>query len=212
MYRKVLFLAVAFLFLFGMTGFVCIQVLTVEALVPSIVGVSFREVGSDVWADIVVSHQPPPPISSSHYVSNVQVEVNRATTNLDQSPQSSTTFTVEYNLGSNANTYSVRARALCTVHGYSGYSATAAYPEASPTPISTATPTPSPTSEPTSTPTATSSPTPTSPSETSSPSVSPTLTPEPTPTGGLSPEVVYAIVIVAIVVVVVVLVLLLRRR
>jgi hypothetical protein len=48
MNRKVLFLTVAFSLLFGTLAFACFQVLTVEALVPNIVSISFREVGSTV--------------------------------------------------------------------------------------------------------------------------------------------------------------------
>jgi hypothetical protein len=146
MNRKVLFLTITFSLLFSTPFFVCFQVLTVQALVPSIVSVDFREVGSTVWVDIVISHEPPPAIGSSHYVSNVWLEINEEVKDLTQTPQSTTTFTVEYNLGSNTNTYSVRARALCTVHGYSAWSAITAYP--SPTP----TPTPTPASRPTPTP------------------------------------------------------------
>jgi hypothetical protein len=101
--------------------FVSVQVLTVEALVPSIVNVSSREVGAITWLDIVVSHQPPPAISASHYVSVVQVEVNGTAVDLTQEPQSTETFTVQYSLGSNSNSYSVRVRALCTIHGYSAW-------------------------------------------------------------------------------------------
>jgi hypothetical protein len=189
MSRKVLIVVVAFLLLFGTAVFACVQVLTVDALVPNIVSVSFREVGSDVWVDVVVSHQPPPAISSSHYVSNVQVEVNGVATDLSQSPQSTETFTVEHNLGSSADTYSVRARALCTVHGYSAFSSLVTYPEGSPTPTPSASPTPTPVATPT-----------------------PTQSPEPPPLGGLSQDALYAIVIVVAVIVVVALVLIFRRR
>ena len=152
MNRKVLFLTVAFSLLFATLVFACFQVMTAEALVPSIVNVSFREVGSIVWVDVVISHQPPPAIGASHYVSTVQLEISGAVTDLPQTPQSTTTFTVEYNLGSNTNSYSVRARALCNLHGYSGWSATIAYP--TPTPTLTPTPgsTPTPSPEPTATP------------------------------------------------------------
>ena len=139
MNRRVSFFTFAFLLLFGMLVFSCVKVVMIEALVPSVVNVSFREVGSTVWLDIVISHEPPPSIGSSHYVSAVQLEINDAVTDLAQTPQSSTTFTVEHNLGSNANTYSVRARALCNVHGYSAWSAITTYtsPSTTPTPVST---------------------------------------------------------------------------
>jgi hypothetical protein len=187
MNRKVLFLTVAFSLLFGTLVFVCFQVLTVEALVPNVVSVSFREVGSTVWLDVVISHQPPPAIDSSHYVSTVQLEINGAGTDLPQTPQSTTTFTVEYNLGSNTNSYSVRARALCNLHGYSGWSATTAYPTPTPTP---------------------------SPSQSPVPTGSPTPSPEPTATPNvfLPQEVLYAIVIAAVGIAVIVVILILRKQ
>jgi hypothetical protein len=187
MNRKVLFLTATFSLLFGTLVFACFQVLTVEALVPSIVSVSFREVGSTVWVDVVISHQPPPAIDSSHYVSNVQLEINGAGTDLTQSPQSTTTFTVEYNLGSNTSSYSVRARALCTLHGYSSWSATTAYTPPTPTP---------------------------SPSQSPVPTGSPTPSPEPTATPNVvfPQEALYAIVIAAVGIAVVVVIWILRKQ
>jgi desulfoferrodoxin (superoxide reductase-like protein) len=190
MNRKVLFLTITFSLLFSIPLFACVQVLTVQALVPSIVNVDFRKVGLTVWVDIVISHEPPPAIGSSHYVSNVQLEINGVVTDLTQTPQSSTTFTVGYELGSNANSYSVRARALCNLHGYSGWSAIATYTSPSPTPTPTSTP-----------------------SETLTPSGSPTPSLEPTEPPGLLPqEALYAIVIAAIGVAVVAVILILRKR
>jgi len=148
MNSKVLFLVFAFSLLFSTLVLFSVQNLTGEALVPSIASVSFREVGSTIWLDIEISHQSPPTIGPSHYVSNVQLEINGAATDLTQTPQSTTTFIVEYNLGSNANTYSVRARALCNVHGNSAWSATTTYMSPSPTPTPTSTPTPTPTTTP----------------------------------------------------------------
>ena len=190
MNHKVLSLTITFSLLLSTPLFACVQVLTVQALVPSIVNVDFREVGSTVWVDIVISHEPPPAIGSSHYVSNVQLEINGGVTDLTQTPQSSTTFTVEYELGSNTNSYSVRARALCNVHGYSGWSAIVTYTSPSPTPTPTSTP-----------------------SETPTPSASPTPSPEPTEPPGLLPqEALYAIVIAGIGVAVVAAILILRKR
>jgi len=127
--RKVLFLIVAFLPLLGAVVFVSFQVPTVEALVPSIVSVNSHDVGSTTWLDITVSHQPPPTIGAGHYVSVVQLEINGTTVNLTQDPQSTVTFTVQYSLGPNTDTYSVRARALCNVHGYSALSNPVMVPE-----------------------------------------------------------------------------------
>ena len=224
MNRKVLFFTVVSSLLLGTLLFASVQVLTVEALIPDIVSISFREVESTLWLDVAISHQPLPPISSSHYVTTVELEINGAGTDLTQTPQSTTTFTVQHNLGPNTNTYSVRARALCTPHGYGGWSTTTTYPTPSPTPTlmptptPTLMPTPTPTLMPTPTPTPSNGPTPTHtppPSPYSpSPSPSPTPSPEPTtpPLGFMPQEALYAIVIVAVGIVVVAIILILKKQ
>lgn len=189
---KLLFLIATVLLLLGSVIYVGFQVPTVEALVPSIVSVSSHDVESITWLDVLVTHQPPPTIDAPHFVSVVQLEINGSTVDLTQGPQSAETFTVQYSLGPNTNSYSVRARALCNLHGYSSW-----YSAPTPTPTPTATPTPTPTSTPTPsiepTPTPTSSPSP-------SPSASLTPSPEPTttPSGNLPPEALYAAVAIGI--------------
>jgi hypothetical protein len=117
--------------LLGAFVFVSVQVLTVEALVPGIVGVESYDVGSVTWLNITIHHTPPPALGPSHYVSNVQVEVNGVVEDLPQSPQSTETFSVQYSLGPNTDSYSVRARAYCIVHGYSAWSNIVTVPEIS---------------------------------------------------------------------------------
>jgi hypothetical protein len=113
--RKLLFSIVAVQLLLGTAMFASVQVLTVKALVPSIVSVSYHDVGSTTWLDSVVSHPPPPAIDASHYVSVVQLTINGTTVHLPQETQSAETFTVQYSLGPNTNSYTVSARALhCT--------------------------------------------------------------------------------------------------
>lgn len=109
--------------------FVGAHIFTSIALVPTIVSVSPRDVGTTAWVDIVVSHVPPPALGPSHYVSNVQLDINGTTVDLPQQPQTTETFTVEYSLGPNTDRYTVAARALCTVHGYSAFSSSAVIPE-----------------------------------------------------------------------------------
>ena len=103
-----------------------VQVLTVKADVPDIVSVVSRNVGPVTWLDITIRHGG---FGSGHYISRVELEINGTTQNLAQSPQSTEIFTVSYSLGSTSNTYSVRARALCTIHGYGAYSSLATIPE-----------------------------------------------------------------------------------
>ena len=117
--------------LLGSLVFVSVQVLRVEALVPSIVSIDSYDVGSVTWLNITVNHTPPPALGPSHYVAKVQVEVNGVSEDLSQSPQSTETFSVQYSLGPNTDTYSVRARAYCIVHGYSAWSNIETVPEIS---------------------------------------------------------------------------------
>jgi len=187
-----------------------VHVPAVKANVPSIMSIGSHEVGSTIWLDIVVSHQPPTAIGALHYVPVVQLEINGTTADLTQEPQSTETFTVQYSLGSNSNTYSVRARALCNLHGYSAWSGTVVVP--TPTPIPT--PTPVPTSTPT--PSISPNPSPTaSPSQSPTPSASSTPSPEPTttPTGlSLPPEVLYVIAATGIAFLAVITVVALKRK
>lgn len=129
--QKLLFLASAVILILGILVFVNVKVMNVEALVPSIVGVESYDVGSVTWLNITIHHTPPPALGPSHYVSNVQVEVNGVVEDLSQSPQSTETFSVQYSLGPNSDTYSVRARAYCIVHGYSAWSNMVTVPEIS---------------------------------------------------------------------------------
>jgi hypothetical protein len=127
--HRLLFLIATVTMLLGTCVFVSVQVLTAKGLVPSIVSVDYYDVGSVTWANITVHHTPPPALGASHYVSNIQLEINGTVQNLAQSPQSTETFSVQYSLGPNSDKYSVRARALCTVHGYSEWSNTVIVPE-----------------------------------------------------------------------------------
>jgi hypothetical protein len=127
--RKLVFLMVGVQLLLATAVLANVQVRIAEALVPSIVSVSSHDVGPTTMLDVVVNHQPPPAIGSSHYVSTVQLQINGTTVDLPQTPQSTETFTVHYSLGSNSNSYSVVARAFCIVHGYSAFSSAVAVPE-----------------------------------------------------------------------------------
>ena len=127
---KVRSLIVAVTLLIGLIVFPSVQVQTVQGLVPGIQSITFHNVGSTTTLDVTVFHQgSPTPIGASHYVSNVQLEINGTVVNLSQSPQSTETFTVQYSLGPNTNTYTVVARALCNVHGYGGNSSPVVVPE-----------------------------------------------------------------------------------
>jgi desulfoferrodoxin (superoxide reductase-like protein) len=119
----------ALILLLGAMASMSFQVLTVEALIPSVVSVVSYDVGSVTWLNITINHTPPPSIGSGHYVSLVQVEVNGTVQDLGQTPQSTETFSVQYSLGSNTDSYSVRARAYCNLHGFSSWSSLSMVPE-----------------------------------------------------------------------------------
>jgi desulfoferrodoxin (superoxide reductase-like protein) len=127
--NRKLFLIAAFSLLLGTAAFMSVKLPTAAALVPSISSVTSRDEGSTAWVDIVVIHQPPPDISPTHYVTVVQLTVNGTTVDLPQTTQTTETFTVQYSLGPNTDTYTVTARAMCNVHGYSGQSNPVVIPE-----------------------------------------------------------------------------------
>lgn len=129
MNHKTSFRIVAVSLLIGVALFLSAHVQTVKALVPSIVSINHYDVGSTVWVNITVNHTPPPAIGPSHYVSNIQLEINGSVQDLAQSPQTTETFYVQHSLGPKSNTYMVRARAFCVVHGYSAYSSLVSVPE-----------------------------------------------------------------------------------
>ena len=106
-----------------------VQVQTAKALVPNIVSVDFYDVGTVKWVNVTINHAPPPVIGSEHYVSVIQLEVNGTAQDLPRLPQATETFSFVFSLGENANTFSVRARALCNLHGYSAWSTSTTIPE-----------------------------------------------------------------------------------
>ena len=129
LYCKTLFLIAIFMLL-AIAVSASIQVQTAEALVPSIQSVTHHDDGSTTVLDITVLHVgSPTPIGAGHYVSNIQLEINGTIVDLPQSPQDTETFNVEYSLGPNTDTYTVRVRASCTVHGYSSQSNPVQVPE-----------------------------------------------------------------------------------
>jgi len=75
--------------------------------------------GTDTILNITVRHSSP---TSSHYVNEVEVDVDGAVHDLDLAPQSTETFVVQYNMGELVDEPTVRARAHCTIHGWSSWS------------------------------------------------------------------------------------------
>lgn len=111
--------------------FVGLQTQPVEALIPSIVSVTPWANGTHTILNITITHVGSPiPIGPSHYVSIVEVDVNGTINSLTQStPQATTTFVVQYDMGEISGTFSVKARAICNVHGPSSWSSPIIVPE-----------------------------------------------------------------------------------
>lgn len=112
------------------TILVSFQTRHVSALIPSIVSISYGTSGTHTVLNITVNHTPPPSLGSGHYVSIVEVDVNGTIQEITQTtPQSTETFTVQYDMGEVSAPLGVRARAYCTIHGWSDWSATTTVPE-----------------------------------------------------------------------------------
>ena len=74
-------------FTLGVAGLASLQVLTVRAYVPTIASIDYYESRSIEWLNITMFHPPPPALSSGHYISLIQVEVNGTVVELPQTPQ-----------------------------------------------------------------------------------------------------------------------------
>ena len=130
MNNKEFFLIVAVTLLLGTLAFMSVQVQTVQALVPTIESVNSHDAGSTTILDITIYHQgSPTPIGPLHFVPVVQLDINGTIVDVTQVAQSTETFTMQYSLGPNTNSYSVRARAFCNAHGYSAQSNPVTVPE-----------------------------------------------------------------------------------
>ena len=106
-----------------------VQVQTAKALVPNIVSVDFYDVGTVKWVNVTINHTASPLGTEQHFVSVIELDINGTVQSLPRLPQTTETFSFVFSLGENANTYSVRARALCSLHGYSAWSTSATIPE-----------------------------------------------------------------------------------
>ncbi len=88
--------------------------LFVYADVPTVVELEIETRGQETVLVIQVRHSSP---SQTHYVDEVEVEVDGKVEKVELAPQSSTTFTVEHEVDS--QTAEIRVRAHCTNHGWS---------------------------------------------------------------------------------------------
>ncbi len=103
----------------GLTAIAGFQIHPVLADVPSVSSLEPWTSGTGTILNITVRHSSP---TSSHYVNKVEVDVDGAVHDIDLTPQSTVTFVAQYNLGELADEPTVRARAHCTIHGWSSWS------------------------------------------------------------------------------------------
>lgn len=97
----------------------------VFAIVPQVTDVVVWNSGGDTILNVTVYHSP---VTPSHYVDVIEVDVDG---NIQSFPveQPTTTFTTPCNLGPIEGTPSARARAHCTVDGWSSWSEPIQIPE-----------------------------------------------------------------------------------
>lgn len=91
-----------------------IPTLIVYADVPTVVELVLEIRGDDTVLVIRVRHSSP---SQTHYVYEIEVEVDGKVEKIERDSQSATTFTVEQTVDSKAA--DIRVRAHCTNHGWS---------------------------------------------------------------------------------------------
>jgi hypothetical protein len=117
------------LFLFPVI-LVSLQIDHANALFPNVTGITYYKSGTHTILNITINHTPPPSLGPDHYVSIVELDMNGTIQDLSQpTPQATETFLVQQDIGEVAGTLLVRARAYCTVHGWSSWSDTTTVPE-----------------------------------------------------------------------------------
>jgi hypothetical protein len=97
-----------------------------NANVPTVLQINNISQGSSGRKSLQISHSSPSP---SHYVDMVEVDVNGPVKQFSLQPQTSDPFTIELDLGQLQRTANVRARAHCTIHGWSNWSNQITVPE-----------------------------------------------------------------------------------
>ncbi len=110
----------AFLFsiLLVINVFTLREVITVKADVPTVLSINQWKSSADTILNITTTHASP---SDSHFVDQIEVNVNGSVRVVTLSGQSTTTFLTQYNLGVITGTPSIGARAHCNVHGWSNW-------------------------------------------------------------------------------------------
>jgi len=89
----------------------------VHGNVPTVKQLGGMQSGDDVLVVVEVRHASP---SSNHYVNRVEVNMGGRIMTVDLSPQSTVTFKVNVTFEDD-DLGSMKARAFCTIHGWSGW-------------------------------------------------------------------------------------------
>jgi len=125
-HRKIDLLVFVF---FASLLFIGFQTRPVNAWIPKVDSIVPWTSGTHIILNITITHEPPPAIDIYHYVDKVTLDINGTLHDLPQSPQSTTTFVVQYDMGIVSGILQVRARAECVLHGPSSWSNTITVPE-----------------------------------------------------------------------------------
>ena len=96
-----------------------------EAIVPQVQELTVSNSGDNSLLDVTFYHTP---VTASHYVNEVEVDVDGVITSY-QILQDSTTITAQINLGQVTGNPLVRARVHCTIDGWSSWSNQVTIPE-----------------------------------------------------------------------------------
>jgi hypothetical protein len=115
--------------MFALVVILAIPITPVMADVPDVLTIEPWTSGSDTILNITVRHAAP---SGFHYIDQVEVDIDGSVQVITiPSAQTTTTFLVQYNMGTVTTTPTVTARARCTVHGWSAWSSPVVVPELS---------------------------------------------------------------------------------
>lgn len=96
------------------------------ANVPNVLQIEDISEGSTGKIKLQIKHLNP---GAGHYIDIVEVDVNGQVKKFDLQPQSADPFTVELNLGQIEGRPNIKARAHCSVHGWSDWFGPVQIPE-----------------------------------------------------------------------------------
>lgn len=114
-----------FMLIIGSVLLCSVFVPSVGAIVPEVQDVIFWNDGGETVLNVTIFHTP---LTSSHHVNQVEVDIDGATTTYPVT-QTDITFTTSINLGEITGTPLARVRAHCIVDGWSSWTTQQTIPE-----------------------------------------------------------------------------------